>query len=273
MKPEFTAYQDGPHSRVACVAVPHRPGRDVVREVEAVGHAAAVRGHASTPTRGRFRRRCRTCGRRATPASSATGRRSSTATRSARRRIRRRREEHRVGDDAAGARRRRQRAHRRRAGHPLAHERRERDRLHRDRRQASGDSVRARQGPVRRRARVRRRRRDAGATREGRAAAHGLHGLPQPSEPSDGGDARARGQRAMARAEIPRDAAVRPARGGEGAEGELSDRGRGDRGDRQRAARLLSRLVPAIYMSRRQDVEKAVPGAPAASTGATCFPR
>ena len=48
---------------------------------------------------------------------------------------------------------------------------------------------------------------------------------------------------AIARGDIPRDAAVRPPRGRESAEGELPDRGRGDGGDRRSAARFLSQLV------------------------------
>ena len=51
MEPEFTAYQDGPHSRVALRGLPHRPRRVVVREVEARRHAPGARGDVATPTR------------------------------------------------------------------------------------------------------------------------------------------------------------------------------------------------------------------------------
>ena len=48
-----------------------------------------------------------------------------------------------------------------------------------------------------------RRGRHARAARQRRAAADGLHGLPQPPEPPDGGDARARRRRAIARRRHP----------------------------------------------------------------------
>ena len=124
--------EDGPHARVACVAVPRRPRRDLVRQGEARRARAAAGGHASAPTRGRFRRRCRTCARPATPASSATGRRSSTATRSAASSSTRDDEKNTEsvttlrmhvggGNGRLGS----------RPGHPLAHERGERGRVHR----------------------------------------------------------------------------------------------------------------------------------------------
>ncbi len=84
MKPEFAAYQDGPHSRVSCVQCHVGPGR-VRRSPRAkiVRHAAAARGDVphllaadsiagAQPAPGDAKR-----------ASSATGRRSFTATRSA----------------------------------------------------------------------------------------------------------------------------------------------------------------------------------------------
>ncbi len=83
MKPEFVAHDDQPHARVTCVAVPRRTRRLVVREGQALRHAAGAGGdarHLLASDRGRAPTSC--CPR-ATPASSATGRRSSTATRSA----------------------------------------------------------------------------------------------------------------------------------------------------------------------------------------------
>jgi hypothetical protein len=67
MEPEFAAYQDGPHSRVACVQCHIGPGAPWF-----------VRSKLSG-THDRSPRPSPTCARRARPASSATGRRSSTA--------------------------------------------------------------------------------------------------------------------------------------------------------------------------------------------------
>ncbi len=44
MKPELTAYSRSPHAHVACVNCHIGPGAGLVRAVEAVGHAPAVRG-------------------------------------------------------------------------------------------------------------------------------------------------------------------------------------------------------------------------------------
>ena len=115
-------------------AVPHRPGRAVVRAGQDLRPAAGRRGDAEHVLAADSRRRCTTCARRAKPASSATGRRSSTATRS--------RSSASFGDDetntesdddAPDPRRRRQRQALHRHRHPLAHERRQRRRVHRHR--------------------------------------------------------------------------------------------------------------------------------------------
>ena len=72
MQPEFTAYQNSPHSRVECVnaiSVPAPAGSC------AASSRASVRCSRSpfTPTRTPFPRRCITCARRARPAKPATG--------------------------------------------------------------------------------------------------------------------------------------------------------------------------------------------------------
>jgi hypothetical protein len=79
MKPEFVAYQDGPHSRVTCVQCHIGPGASWFARSKISGtrqlFAVALKTYSrpiprpSTP-----------CARRARSASSATGRRSSTAT-------------------------------------------------------------------------------------------------------------------------------------------------------------------------------------------------
>ena len=210
-------------------AVPHRPGRAVVRAVQAVGHAPGVRRDAATRTRGRSRRRCTTCARRARPASSATGPRSSTATRSSViREYARRRDEHREHDDAAGARRRRQRQARHRDRHPLAHERRERrsstSRPTTKRQVIPWVRITDRAGNVREY-------QAEGVTPDrsgqGRAPAHGLRGLPQPAEPPvRRRRPRRPSNRALADGRDPADAAVRQARGGGRAQGDVPDRRR-----------------------------------------------
>ena len=50
MQPEFTAYQEGPHARVACVAVPHRPRRAVVRASRSCRARASCSPSRSRPT-------------------------------------------------------------------------------------------------------------------------------------------------------------------------------------------------------------------------------
>ena len=180
----------------------------------------------------------------------------------AHRRVRRRREEHRVGDDAAGARRRRQRAAR--ASPPGIH-------WHMnvaneveyiatdDKRQViPWVRVKDRFGNVREYI-------AEGVTPDqlanGRAPPDGLHGLPQSSEPSDGGDARAGGQRRDGARRDSREPAVRPPRGGESAQGDLSrPRRRRRKGLRRRCASSIAGRMTPIYMSQRQDVEKAVAG-------------
>ena len=99
--------------------------------------------------------------------------------------------------------------------------------------------VRDRTGAVRE---VRGRRRDSRSAVERGAPAHGLHGLPQPPEPSDGGDGRARSRRSDGEHRHS-EPAVRPARGGESPEGDLSHRRRGDGRHREGIARFLSRHV------------------------------
>ena len=80
MQPEYTAYQRSPHARVACVELPHRPRRRLVRQVQALRDLAGHRRHLRPLPATRSPRRSRTCARRARPASNATGRRSSSAT-------------------------------------------------------------------------------------------------------------------------------------------------------------------------------------------------
>jgi nitrate/TMAO reductase-like tetraheme cytochrome c subunit len=80
MEPEFVAYQDGPHSRVRCVDCHIGPGAswfvksklDGTRQVIAVMRNSYSRPIPSPST---------ICAPPATPANSATGRKSSTATR------------------------------------------------------------------------------------------------------------------------------------------------------------------------------------------------
>ena len=60
--------------------MPHRPGRRLVREEQALRHRARCSRSPSTPIRGRSPPRCTTCARRATPAKAATGRRSTART-------------------------------------------------------------------------------------------------------------------------------------------------------------------------------------------------
>ena len=236
MKPEFTAYQDGAHSRVTCVRCHIGSGASWfakskisgARQILAVtfhtySTADPVAGREPAPGPGHVR---------AVPLAREVSRRQDPP----RLRVRRGRKEHRIGDDAAGARRRRQRAARDCARHSLAHERGERGRVHRHRRQTPGHSVGPCEGSVRQRPRVHRGRGEAGGSGEGRTAPDGLHGLPQPAGAPDGGDAGARGQRADGERRDPEGLAVCPARGGEGAQGGVSDAAGGRAGDRGRTA-------------------------------------
>ena len=75
---------------------------------------------------------------------------------------------------------------------------------------------------------------------KGRAPPDGLHRLPQSPQPRDRGDARARRQRGDGARRHSADAAVRPPRGGEGAEGDLSDR-------RRPAPRRIARALRDFY--------------------------
>ena len=141
-------------------------------------------------------------------------------------RVRRRRGEHRIGDRAAGPRRRRQREPRPREGIHWHTSRRQRDRIRRHRRQAPGDPVVRLTMPDGQRKEWTADGVTAGRAREGRAAADGLHGLPQPPEPSVrrvGGARRRPGDRAGR----DRQPAVHPPRGGAGAQGEPIRPGRG----------------------------------------------
>ena len=155
MQPEFAAYQDGPHSRVACVQCHIGPGAPVVREVEALRPAPGLRGDVPylcpadpdagdepPPGQGHVR---------TVPLAGEVPRRH----REHRPRIRIGREEHRNGHDAAGARRGRRDGTGRPDRHPLARQSRQPDRVRRHRRAAAGDSLRQAHRPCRQCARVR----------------------------------------------------------------------------------------------------------------------
>ncbi len=141
MKPEFAAYQDSPHSRVACVECHIGPGaswfaRSKVsgtRQVFAVMLNTFPRPIPSPVQNLRPAREvCEQCHwPRRVPRGQAR----------AHLRVRRRRGQHGERDDAAGARGRRERPAGRGAGDSLAHEPRQPDRVHHHRRQARGDSL------------------------------------------------------------------------------------------------------------------------------------
>ena len=82
MEPEWAGYQEGPHSRVACVQCHIGPGAPWFVKSKLSGLRQVVRRDVQHALAADSRRRSTTCARRATPASSATGPRSSTATRS-----------------------------------------------------------------------------------------------------------------------------------------------------------------------------------------------
>ncbi len=166
MQPEYTAYQESPHARVACVAVPHRPRRQLVREVQALRRLSGVRHDRRPVPAPHSDADQEPAPGPARPASSATGRGSSTARPSGC-------IPHYLSDEHNSPWTIRLLLHdrRRRSGlrpgrrHPLAHEHREPDRVRRHRQPAPGHPVgapdrRPRPGhrvPVHRRARSPRR--------------------------------------------------------------------------------------------------------------------
>ena len=111
MEPEYVAHATGRTRAWPASSATSAPARRGSCYSKLTG-LRQLASRCRTAIRAPFRRRFTTCGRRARPASSATGPRSSTATRSdVIPRVRQRREEHRVGDrDAGSAHRRRQRA-------------------------------------------------------------------------------------------------------------------------------------------------------------------
>ena len=101
MAPEHTAYQRGAHASVRCVECHIGPGAGWFVKSKLSGSWQLV-SVALDSTRCRSRRRSTTCARRARPASSATGRRSSSATSSrCIDQVRGRRGQHRAEDGAA----------------------------------------------------------------------------------------------------------------------------------------------------------------------------
>ena len=107
--------------------------------------------------------------------------------------------------------------------------------------------------------RVRGRGRDAGAARERRAARDGLHGLPQPPEPSHRRDRRARRQRTHGGQRHPEDAALHPAGSGESAQGHLPVGRRGDGRELPRRCAISTALErPACPAAPAEHIEKAV---------------
>ena len=101
MEPEFVAYQNGPHARVNCVVVPHRTGRRLVRQVEAVGHRArcspcSLNTHSRPIAVTSARPAAGPGDLRAVPLADAVPWRQARD----QARVRRRRGEHRVGDHA-----------------------------------------------------------------------------------------------------------------------------------------------------------------------------
>ena len=273
MEPEFTAYRTAPHARVTCVQChigPGAPGSSS-RSCRASRQVFAVT--LRTPTRARSPRRCTTCGRRATPASSATGRekfhgdkvRCGRSTPTTRRTPRR--------HDAAGACGRRQRRAGARAGHPLAHEVAQRGRVHRDRRQAPGDSVGARQGPTGR-ARVRRRgRRRRSSSR--RASGGTMDCMDCHNRPSHtfAASAERAVDRAHRRGRDSADAAVRQAGGGRSARGGVPEpAGGGRRRSPRGCASSTGRTTSRVYMARRAGTSRRAVHGDAAIYARNVFP-
>ena len=185
MEPEFVAYQDGPHSRVRCVDCHIGPGRLMVREIQARWHASGDRRDARTAIRARFaspvhnlrpaRDTCEQChwpekfhGDKVNVIREYGNDEKNTES------VTKLMVHIGGGSERLGVAQR----------HPLAHERRQPDRVRHDRRQAADDSLRQTDGPAGQRARVPHAGRDRRSNRQGGAAADGLHGLPQPAEPS-----------------------------------------------------------------------------------------
>ena len=169
MQPEFTAYQNGPHSRVTCVQCHIGPGApwfvksklDGTRQVVAVLLNSYSRPIPSPVHNLRPAREvCEQChwpekfagDLLVTKHEFSDDEAVTESTTTLRMHVG-------GGGEKVG----------RAVGHPLAHESGGGGQLHRDRRQAAGDSVREGQGSDRRRAGVLRGRRDAGAARRRRA--------------------------------------------------------------------------------------------------------
>ena len=80
MQPEYTAYQNSPHSRVECVKCHIGPGAGWFVQAASSRASDSWSRSPSTPTRARFRPRSTICVPRARPAKPATGRRSTAKT-------------------------------------------------------------------------------------------------------------------------------------------------------------------------------------------------
>ena len=80
MQPEYTAYQNSPHSRVECVKCHIGPGAGWFVQEQTLRRRPGVRGDVQHLSRGPSPRRCTTCVPRARPAKRATGRRSTAKT-------------------------------------------------------------------------------------------------------------------------------------------------------------------------------------------------
>lgn len=138
---------------------------------------------------------------------------------------------------------------RRRRRHPLAHECGERDRVHRHRCRAPGHSLCPGEGARRDSTRVLRGGRDTRADRDRRAPSHGLHRLPQSSQPRECRHGGARRQPGDGAGPYPGDAAVRPPRSGERVEAGLPshEAGTGE----------IARVLREFYRTEQPQVSQA----------------
>ncbi len=80
MQPEYTAYQDSPHSRVECVILPHRRRRDLVCTQQAFRRRTGYRGDAKQLSATHTESLYTTCVRHGKLARRVTGRRSTAKT-------------------------------------------------------------------------------------------------------------------------------------------------------------------------------------------------
>ena len=80
MQPEYTAYQNSPHSHVECVKCHIGPGASWFVQSKLSGRGPGVRGHLQHLPAADPDARSTTCARRARPAKPATGRRSTART-------------------------------------------------------------------------------------------------------------------------------------------------------------------------------------------------